>query len=57
MNTNEMLLATITSGLALLLAWRSLRSKSLPADRIMKMAAIWVVIIVVLALAARAFIG
>ena len=57
MNTSEMLLAAITSGLALLFAWRALRSQSLSADRVMKMAAIWVVIIVVLALASRAFVG
>lgn len=57
MNGNEMLLATVTSGLALLLAWRGLRSHNLPGDRLMKMAGIWIIIIVIVALAARAMIG
>lgn len=56
MNTSEMVLAVIAASLVLLINWRALASHRLPANRLLTLAAIWIVIIVTGALLARAFL-
>ncbi len=53
MNSNEMLLAFVSTSLVLLINWRALAAHRLPAGRMARMALSWLVIIVLMALAAR----
>ncbi|MBS0483554.1 MAG: hypothetical protein JSR96_15720 [Proteobacteria bacterium] len=57
MTNGEIVLAIVSASLVLLINWRALASHRLPANRLLTLAAIWIGIIVVVALAARAFIG
>ncbi|MDE2412364.1 MAG: hypothetical protein KGM18_11380 [Sphingomonadales bacterium] len=56
MSNNEILLAVVSAALVLLINWRALASHRLPANRLVKMALIWIVIIIAISLAARLFL-
>ena len=47
--TSEGILALVSIAAALFLAWRGLRSRHLPREELLKMAAIWLAIIAALA--------
>lgn len=57
MNTSEMILAVLSATLVLFINWRALATHNLPSGRLWQMAAIWVMIIVALALLLRFFTG
>lgn len=48
MSTNEILLAVVGTGLVLILNWRALAAQQLPRGQMIKMALVWMGIIIVL---------
>lgn len=57
MTTSETVLAVVSATMVLAINWRALQSHDLPAGKLWKLAAIWVVIIAAVALIARIFTG
>lgn len=57
MNTSEMILAVLSATLVLFINWQALATHNLPSGRLWQMAAIWVIIIVAMALLLRFFTG
>lgn len=57
MNSNEMLLVFISASLVLLINWRALAAHKMPAAQMARLALLWLIVIIALALLARLVIG